>query len=159
MPWTKVYQDVVDNMNNRKLKKLNDLSPIQVFSPFNDPKTRRILNVGSTTTPSSVSRIKNNTLKINDLVFINLSKSVNDKGYDIQRGVIKKIKSINKTKIPFTYTLEDLDSKHALPRQYYLNELRKAPSVRKIRKEIDKIYESRRKNKRREYLVSFINSK
>ena len=144
-------------MNNRKLKVLGGMTPNEVISPFSDIKTRPILKKVNETL--SKNRINRDVFKENSLVFIGIPKGVNDKGYDLQRGSIKRVKSINKDQFPYTYTLEDIDKSNTLPRNYYRNELRKAPALRSIPKEIDKIYDSRRKNKRKEYLVSFYGSK
>ena len=162
--WTKLYDKVVDQMNMRSIKSLDNKSPKDLFSPFADVYERNNKNDDSKTAPiqqssrSSQPRPKGKLFKINDLVFLDIKKNVNDKGHDIQRGAIKRVTRIDKQTTPYLYTLSHLNSEKVLPRSYYGAELRLAPKLRAIPKQIDKIYDSRRKNKRREFQVSFYGS-
>ena len=153
--WINVYKKVRDQMNMRSIKSLNGHSPAELFSPFTDvSKTKKLQTKQETRRMQTTGPI----FKINDLVFLDIKRNVNDKGYDIQRGAIKRVTHIDKSSKPYVYTLDHLDSNKHLPRPYYGAELRKAPKLRALPKQIDKIYESRRKNKKREYLVSFYGS-
>ena len=154
VPWTKVYDDVLMQLNSRPLKKLGEKSPQSVLSPFEDVTSKPVLKKNFGEKPKN---IKDNRFKVGDLVFLELPKHVNDKSYDIQRGVIKKVKDVKKDNLPHVYILENFDGTE-LSRNFYAEELRKAPGVRKLKYEVEKIYKARRKNKRKEYQVAFYNS-
>ena len=153
-PWPRLCQPVVDQMNKRSLKKLNGKSPNDLFLPISDVRSKNIFvkTDGQSDPPPGP------TFKKDDLVFLDIKKHVNDKIYDTQRGAIKRVARVDKSVTPYFYILKHLDSEKELPRPYYGNELRLAPKLRAIPKQIDRIYDSRRKNKRKEFLVSFYGS-
>ena len=157
--WINIYKKVIDQMNMRALKSLNGRSPMELFSPFADVMNKENDDIKTPLLTSKNKIVSSGPIfRINDLVFIDIKKTVNDKGYDIQRGAIKRVALIDKSAKPYVYILKHLDSEKKLPRPYYGAELRKAPKLRTLPKQIDKIYESRRKNKKREFLVSFYGS-
>ena len=153
-PWPQLCQDVVDQINARPLKKLNGRSPASLNSPFMDQESRTLLEEAS----PDENVIKETALEEGALVLIDFPKDLDLRSYDLQRGEIKKVKSVNTSSSPYTYTLETLDEGEQLPRKYYRKELREVSHLRKIPKEIETVYRSRRKNKRKEYLVSYYNS-
>ena len=148
--WSLEYRNIVDQINKRRLKALKGHSPREISSPFKDVYSRVILK----SQKSRKGRKKRKTFKEKDLVFLETPASVNERGFDLQRGVICKVKEVDRSAEPFMYRLEDLEGQE-LSRKYYVAELRKAPKLRNIAKQIRHIYESRRRNKRREYLVLF----
>ena len=152
--WINIYKKVESQMNMRALKSLGGRSPAELFSPMADVSKKNKLYENQRTKNVTIGPI----FKMNDLVFIDIKKNVNDKGYDIQRGAIKRVTHVDKSSKPYVYTLGHLDSDKNLPRVYYGAELRKAPKLRAIPKQIDKIFDSRRQNKKREFLVSFYGS-
>ena len=155
-PWTGFYQDVVDQINERPLRRLGNKSPKDINSPFEDVKSRDILKNISTSAESQ--NIKEDLLEEGSLVLVDLSKDEDLRSYDLQRGEIKKVKKVDQNSVPYTYVLEDLDEKNTLPRKYYRKELRKVSKLRNLPQEIEKIHKARRKNRRKEFLVSFYDS-
>ena len=134
------------------------MTSTQINSPFEDVTSRELLTKVAEKESEKSSHIKEDFLEEGSLVLIDFPKEADLRSYDIQRGEIKKIKEVDRSLKPFTYVLEDLDDEKILPRKYYRQELRKIFSSRKLPNEIEKIFKSRRKNKRKEYQVSFYNS-
>ena len=153
-PWTQLYQDVVDHINRRPLRKFGGKkSAADLNNPFKDEESKELIEANK----KEEKPIKEDILKIGTLVFIDLPNEDDLRSYDLQRGEIKKVKNVDTSKAPYLYTLEDLNGEKVLERRYYLGELKEVFKVRNIPKEIRKIYKSRRKNKRKEYLVSYYN--
>ena len=157
-PWLQLYQEVVDQINSRPLKKLGGRTPAQLNDPFEDVNSRELLEKVEAKDREKSSSIKEDALEEGALVLIDFPKDADLRSYDIQRGEIKKIKEVDQTLKPYTYVLEDLDGERVLPRKCYRRELRRVSKLRNLPHEIEKIFKSRRKNKRKEYLVSFYKS-
>ena len=154
-PWTSFCQDVVDQINGRPLRKLKGKSPAQINSPFSDIEMRDEFRAQDG--KKTESGIKTNVLPEGTLVFINLPSESDLRSYDLQRAEIKRVKKVDTSDLPHRYTLEDLEQENTLERKYYLAELKEVSKVRNIKNEIKRIYKSRRKNKRKEFLVSYYN--
>ena len=157
--WNDFYQEVIDQINSRPHKSLNGFAPADFANKFSDILSRKVL---TTSTPASVKkqrRVKKKPLfKINDLVFTELPLLDTERGFDIQRGVINKVVGVDTEAYPYLYDLEDLEGRK-LSQRFYSIQLKKAPSLRNIPKQIKHIYASRRKNYKREYQVNFVGSK
>ena len=153
--WLQLYNDAVNQINNRPLKKLGGKSPAEVNSPYEDVTSKDY--VGKNLQEDKPS-IKEDILEEGSLVLIDLQKDPDLRSYDLQRGEIKTIKEIDRSLHPYTYVLEDLHNGDTLPRRYYRRELKKVSKLRNIPHEIEKIHKSRRKNRRKEFLVSFYKS-
>ena len=156
-PWMVLYKDVVNQINNRPLKKLDGKSPAEVNSPYEDVVSRKFIEGENIQTDKSSTSIKEDLLEEGTLVLIDLQKDSDLRSYDLQRGEIKKVKEIDRRLHPYTYTLEELHDGDILPRKYYRQELRKVSKFRNLPHEVEKIHKSRRKNRRKEFLVSFYN--
>ena len=154
--WTSFYKDIVNQLNIRPLKTLKNRAPIDIVSPFSDIESRKLL----TNKPQGQSRksSKQNSFKKGDLVFVELSSNLNERGFDLQRAVINKIVNVDTSELPYFYELEDLEG-NKIAKKFYGAELKKAPGLRNLPKQIRHIYRSRRKNKKREYEVNFVGSK
>ena len=155
-PWPSFVQDVVDQINGRPLKKFGGKSASDLNSPFKDEASKEIIAQAEQAKGDS-KPIKEDLLPVGTLVFIDLPKDADIRSYDLQRAEIKKVKSVDSSKHPYTYVLEDLDDEKTLERKFYRKELKEVLKVRNIPNEISKIYKSRRKNKRKEFQVSYYN--
>ena len=149
--WPDIYQKVINQLNSRPLKVLGNKSPSEVNSPFDDIESKEFVEDKKVEQTGPI-------FAVGDLVFIELPKNLGEKEYDIARGVIARVKEVDKSAKPYMYKLESTEGKQ-LSRKYYGNELRRAPALRNIDKQIEKVFNSRRKNKKREYLVKFEGSR
>ena len=155
-PWPQLCQDVVDQINGRPLKKFGGKSAKDMNSPFKDENSKKVIEAQDKKKKES-KPIKEDLLTRGTLVFINLPKDADLRSYDLQRAEIKKVKEVDTSKLPYIYILENLDDEKVLERKYYRGELKEVFKTRAIPNEISKIYKSRRKNKRKEFLVSYYN--
>ena len=156
-PWPSFCQEVVNQINGRPLKKLGGKSPAEVNSPFLDVETRAEFRRQSELKEDKKDDIKTKILPEGTLVFINLPKEADLRSYDLQRAEIKRVKEVDTSALPHRYTLEDLEKETTLERKYYLAELREVSKLRNIKNEIKRVYKTRRKNKRKEFLVTYYN--
>ena len=149
--WTDFYEKVVNQLNIRPLKTLWGHSPIDFVSPISDIRSRTLLAKSD----SFRKKLKTPEYKKGDLVYVEIPESEIQRGFDIQRGTINKVASVDTNSYPYLYQLEDLEGKK-ISRSYYSIELKKAFKLRNLPKQIKHIYASRRKNYKREYQVTFI---
>ena len=164
--WAKIYPEIVEQLNIRPLKALKNRAPADLVSIFEDVRSRPLLTSSTSTETATAPTSKTSSkkkrfsqkFKLGDLVFLETPSSVNERGFDLQRAVISRIRNVDKSAFPYLYSLENLEGE-PLSRKYYERELRRAPKLRNIPRQIEHVFDSRRKNKRREYLISFYNSK
>ena len=149
--WPDIYKEVISQINSRPLKVLGDKSPADVNSPFDDVESRNFVEEKVVTSTGPV-------FHEGDLVFLELPKTLGEKDYDIARAPIARIKSVDKSANPYMYELETIDGK-PMSRKYYGNELKYAHQIRDMPHQIEKIFKTRRKNRKREYQVTFEGSR
>ena len=155
--WTTFYKDIVNQLNIRPLKTLKNRAPIDIVSPFSDIYSRKLLARDQETLQRK-QLSKQSLFKKGDLVFVETSTGLNERGFDLQRAVINKIVNVDTSDRPYFYELEDLEG-IKIAKKFYGAELKKAPGLRDLPRQIRHIYRSRRKNKKREYEVNFVGSK
>ena len=137
--WPKAIAKTVAQVNNRRQKNLGPFTPQQINSPLNDVESRDVIKrsrpiPGESKNPTNVK----GEFKINQFVYVNFLKQPLYKGFDTQRGTIYKIKSVDRTKKPYLYTLKELDGT-SVEGKYYSAELKRAPNPEHIEHEIGEI--------------------
>ena len=150
--WPDIYKNVLKQINSRPLKSLGGKSPEEVNSPFEDIESKNFVENKNIEKSGPI-------FKIGELVFLELSKNIGEKDYDLNRGPIARIKNIDKSAKPYMYELETIETKKPLSRKYYGYELKYAPGLRDMPHQIEKVLNTRRKNKRKEYQVVYEGSR
>ena len=145
--WPDIYKKVLEQINSRPLKVLKNRSPKEVNSPFDDVESREFVEEKAVKKTGPI-------FTEGELVFIELPKTLGEKDYDIARATIVRVKEVDKRENPYMYVLETIEGK-TLSRKYYGYEIRHSPSLRDMPNQIEKVFKTRRKNKKKEYLVSF----
>ena len=150
--WPDVYEKVLKQINSRPLRSLGDKSPLEINSPFDDVESKNFVKEKEVTKTGPL-------FEVGELVFLELAKNLGEKDYDLNRGPIVRIKDIDKSAKPYMYELETVEERKPLKRKYYGYELKYAPSLRDMPHQIEKVFNTRRKNKRREYQVVYEGSR
>ena len=145
--WPDIYEKAINQLNIRPMKVLGNLSPKQVNSPFDDIESRKYVEDKEITQPGPI-------YEKGDLVFLELPKNIGEKDYDLSRAVIARVREVDKSAKPYMYKLETTTGKN-ISKKYYGMELKLSPSLRGMKKQIEKVFKSRRKNKKREYLIQY----
>ena len=145
--WPNIYQSILDQINSRRLKSLTNKAPEQVNSPFDDIESKNFVEEKNVNRTGPI-------FKTNDLVFIDLPKTLGEKDYDLARATIARIREVDKSAKPYMYVLETIEG-NKLARKYYGYELKFSPFLRQMPNQIEKVFKTRRKNRKREYQVSF----
>lgn len=118
--WVKILQPVTNLLNNSYSKALlYFFTPAEVNAPEFDSVIRYIKSLKSELEAQkeeeevSAKRRKTekNVFEVNDYVYYDVPRKPFDKSFDIQRGTIFQVASVDKRQHPYMYKLKELDGK------------------------------------------------
>ena len=158
--WPELFFMVIVNINNTPNSGLGGLIPNEVKDPIYDEKV--ISSKKDQQYPLWQQQMENAKkseaklpFKIGDEVYLTLTRGNFYKSYDVQRGQIYKIRSVDASINPPMYKLEDLAGKRAKNLTFYGAELRKAPPNEKRIYTIEKILKPKKVKGKTFYYVKY----
>ena len=173
--WPLALQKVAVLINNRRQKNLGPYTPAELNSPTNDPESRDFMerkfagelpsqkevkvqkDADASELPSQKEvnlpkDVDKHPFPVKSFVYLLEKRGTFDKSFDMQRGTIYKITSVDKTEHPYLYRLQEIDGT-PLSGRYYGAELKSAPNPSKIKHGIADTLDEKYIGKKRYILV------
>jgi hypothetical protein len=119
--WTEALPQVTENINGTWNNTVQNY-PNQINDPIFDPQVRNARKVVEAKRASETAK-SSSTFKVGDFVYADFLEDTLYKAFDVSRGMILKISSIDSSKHPNLYTLEEINHR-ILPGKYYASELK-----------------------------------
>ena len=154
--WPEALPKVVEQLNQRPKKTLNNLTSRVLNDPLNAPYLDKLLP------PKKEGKLnkKDRSLKVNDYVFVDLDRKFAQfslKQEDIQRVAVRQIAAVDKKRKPYMFMLKTLKGV-LLKKKFYASQLQKTLPTRRNRN-IEYVLDVKRKKSKVSYLVEDSNKK
>jgi hypothetical protein len=144
---------IVFDINHTENSALGNLTPADVNSPVFDPLVRD-KRVESELKRSPKTEDKS-TFKEGDFVYISFKDEPFIKSFDFARGMIYKIKAVDKNDIPYLYILTQLNGSEVKTKLYSW-QLKSADNPDNIEFPIEKVLKKRKVAKKTELFVKWL---